>query len=202
MRSHAAQFKMPSAKLLQDLIVRSDGTTKSGVVTQLTYARVHIAKRAEYLGLPASYADKAIEKAAETAERLAPLCESPIEAKLLPWLLVEDYGPLFQTFPVVGFNYTLDTVVPPGDLVIAPQFAFVRYRADFAILARLPHKQAIFAVECDGEEFHQAVTDNPRDACFASWGVRTIRASGAEINARPRNVSALVSDAIQEWAGK
>ncbi len=117
----------------------------------------------------------------ETAEHLCPAFESPIEMMLLPWLIVENYGDRFETFPAKGFNHKTDNGVPAGDIVVAPQFAFVRYRADFAVLARQPTKTAIFIVECDGAEFHTAVKDNPRDACFESWGVKVIRAMGSEI---------------------
>lgn len=193
---------MPSAKLVSDCLPRRDGTKTSGVRTQLDLARNHIARRAAFLGLPESYTDKAIELAQEAAEHVVELCESPIERLILPWLLVEDYGPHIHTFPAKVFNHRRDVGAPVGDIVIAPQFAFIRYRADFALLVNANGKQGIFAFECDGNAFHAAAKDNPRDACFASWGVRVIRACANEVTARPRNVSALVSSIIQEWVSK
>ncbi len=193
---------LPSARLVSDCLVRRDGSTTSGIRTQLDLARAHIQSRAKFLGLPDSYTDKAIEQAEKTAQHIVDLCESPIERLILPWLLVEDYGPLIHTFPAKGFNHQKDVGAPVGDIVIAPQFAFIRYRADFAILVKANGKSGIFVLECDGNPYHGAATDNPRDACFASCGVRVIRACGSEINSRPRNVSALVSSIIQEWVSK
>lgn len=143
-----------------------------------------------------------IAQAEKTCHHLVDLCESPIESMMLPWLIVEDYGPLLHTFPARGFHHKKDDAPPAGDLIVSPQFAIVRYRADFAITARLGQQTKTVLVECDGQEFHAAAPDRRRDACLRAYGFETVRASRAEILACPRNVSAQVSSILQEWAAQ
>lgn len=187
-------------KLASDCLPRRDGSLPSGVRTQLSLAQSHIMHRLAHLGLPTQNAELFIDQAASTATKLVDLCESPIEAMLLPWLLVEDYGPRLITFPARGFNHRIEDAPPPGDVIVAPQLALVRYRVDFAVMARLGRKTKIVLVECDGENFHGAMRDRRRDTCLSGLGFETIRASGADIYARPRNVSARVAALLQEWA--
>lgn len=160
-------------------------------------ASKHLIKRAAFLGIPT--ADHLIERAAAEVNKGIDLCDSPIEKRLLPWLVCEDYGPHVQTCPVPVCNTKLEELPPKGDLFIVPQMAFVRFRLDFALVRRMAgNRLGIVAVECDGADYHNAVRDTLRNGWLASFQIRTIRASGATINERPREVAARVAEAVME----
>ncbi len=128
------------------------------------------------------------------------ICDSPIERAALPWLCYANYGEAFTTFPVPIFFHKEMGPFPTQDLFIVPQFAFVRYRADFAVVARKRQQTKIVAVECDGDNFHTAKSDTLRDGLFASFGIETIRASGSEITMHADQFAARVASAINDWA--
>src|SRR5688500_15331549 len=111
-------------------------------------------ERAKGLGLTNEDAKVRVAKASEHIKKSLMACESPIERRLLPALVFADYGAQFLTFPAELHIAKEDRDAPDGDLVVIPQFAFIRYRLDFAIVARAAETTAIFAVECDGEAFH------------------------------------------------
>lgn len=136
----------------------------------------------------------------EEIERGLELCESPIEKLFLPWLVTADYGLNIDNYPAVVFNHKTDKVLPLADLVIAPQLAFVRYRADFALIARAKKRQQIFIVECDGEQFHTAARDRDRDNLFLSFGIPTFRVRGSEITSRPDKMAARIAQIVGVWA--
>jgi len=102
----------------------------------------------------------------EISAALAGKCESPIEYKLGPALIVaaEKWG-----FRVV------------------PQFKLGRYRYDFALYAG----QRLMALnECDGKEFHskpeQRANDEAKDCAAKAAGTRVLRATGADIYRGPQ----------------
>lgn len=119
-------------------------------------------------------------------------CESPIEKQLMPWLLCQDYG-------VFGGHARLhipksDDMPPDAPVLLVPQFAFVRYRSDFGIVGRHKGVSLTVAVECDGKDYHKdRERDAKRDAYFAAWGIKTVRATGAEIYHDPRSVARRVA---------
>jgi len=127
------------------------------------------------------------------------ICESPIEKIMLPWLVYENYWPL-SPLPARCHSHKKDGLLPNADVIIVPQFAFVKFRVDFAIYARYKGQSKIVALECDGEKFHGARADILRNGYLASWGIQTIRAQGSEINKSPSDVSRRVANVITEWA--
>jgi hypothetical protein len=159
-------------------------------------AAMHLSRRATFHGMDAK---AAIEKARGIVWGGVKLCTSPIEKRLLPWLVCEDYGPYVETFPVPVCDTTTDGLPPKGDLFIVPQMAFVRFRIDFALVRRLKGgRLGIVAVECDGSQYHGAARDTLRNGWLASFQIRTVRAMGSTINERPREVSARVAEAVME----
>jgi hypothetical protein len=126
----------------------------------------------------------------------AALCDSPIEKRLLPWLVVENYGNKIETFPIRICDPKAQKLPPAGDLFIVPQMAFVKFRVDFALVCRLKTTLGIVAVECDGEQFHGAQRDTLRDGWLASFNIRTVRFSGKEITYNPRLCSARVAEQV------
>lgn len=175
-----------------------DLSSKSGAAgLNFDVAAKHLFTRAAFLGLPSQ--DHIVEKARAEVAKGLDLCESPIEKRLLPWLVCEDYGPHVLTCPVPVCNTKLDELPPKGDLFIVPQFAFVKFRMDFALVRRMAGgRLGIVAVECDGSGHHNAVRDTLRNGWLASFQIKTIRAMGSTINERPREVSARVAEAVME----
>lgn len=165
----------------------------------LELAMRHAAKRADFLGLNGTGLQAALDKGAAYVMKGVDLCESPIEKRIIPWLVFEDYGPLL-TFPAVVHDAKTELEVPPGDIMIVPQFAFAKFRLDFGVIARWKLQTKIVAVECDGESYHGAKRDRARDAYLASWGIPTVRASGREIFNEPRTLSARAASIISDWA--
>jgi hypothetical protein len=160
-------------------------------------ATKHLANRAMFQGLPDI--NHFVNKARAIVNAGLQLCESPIEKRLLPWLVCEDYGPHVMTFPIPICDTKADALPPSGDLFIVPQMAFVRFRIDFALVRRLSGGRiGIVAVECDGKDYHDAVRDTLRNGWLASFQIKTIRANGSTIANRPREVSARVAEAVME----
>lgn len=135
-------------------------------------------------------------------ERLHKYAESPIERALAPWLIFDTYchKPTPEPAEVFCPKDGLD-IEAIWDPVIIPQFAFVKYRADFAVVAGPPaNRRHIVVVECDGEEVHGGAAawsrDTKRDGLFACFGIETVRASGAEIYTAPLAVMRRVNVAL------
>lgn len=167
----------------------------AGNATALSFVSSEVAKR-----MSAWDMEKGMDHARRQVANVSDLCESPIERKLLPWLLCEDYGPNLNGFCAMTFNHKRDLVMPTCRVVVAPQFALLRYRLDFAVFARRDDLATrIIAVECDGQEFHGKASDDKRDAALRSIGVQTIRADGSDCTLRPRAVTRRVSELVQEW---
>lgn len=167
----------------------------AGNTTALSFVSPEVAKRMAEWDM-----DKGMDLARRQVRNVSDMCESPIERKLLPWLLCEDYGPNLGGFCALTFNHKRDLVMPACRVVVAPQFAILRYRLDFAVFARRDDLATrIIAVECDGKEFHGKASDDKRDAALKSIGVQTVRASGSDITLRPRTVTRRVGELVQEW---
>lgn len=184
---------------LHNMAGRGDAlaSKSGGAGLNFDLAAVHLTRRAKFLGIDKP--EHIIEKASAEVAKGIELCESPIEKRLLPWLVCEDYGPHVQTCPVPVCDTKSDQLPPKGDLFIVPQFAFVKFRLDFALVRRMNGgRLGIVAVECDGSGYHNAIRDTQRNGWLASFQIRTIRATGATINERPREVSARVAEAVME----
>lgn len=104
---------------------------------------------------------------AGAAFKIAPECESPIEATLGAHLklLIDQWNG--ERSP---------------KLELIPQYPLLRFRYDFAIVA---DGQLIAAVECDGKEFHSSDEARANDAAknVAVWrtGAEIFRFSGSSI---------------------
>lgn len=141
---------------------------------------------------------KAVETGQARMEIANPFTESPLEKIMLPWLIFQDYGP-FMTYPAAVHLPKEEDALPEKGIVIVPQFAFVRFRVDFAVVARHNGHSKIVAVECDGAEYHNVARDQYRDRYLASWGITTVRADGKAIYREPQAVSERVAHTVCNW---
>lgn len=90
--------------------------------------------------------------------------------------------------------------------LMAPQVAIDKYRVDFLFGAMHDGRErpALYAVECDGHDFHektkeQAIRDKARDRALLAIGVKTVRFTGAEIWGDPmRCVDELMDLIVRE----
>lgn len=128
-----------------------------------------------------------------------PLCDSPIERDMLPWLVTGAYRSIFTTpLPVVRPNRPWATL-SIYSAVLWPQFQVGKFRLDFALAVRRRGKAGIFAIERDGVQFHTTEQDALRDAALKAGGITTIRATGREIRDCPTDIVTRISDAVFEW---
>lgn len=126
-----------------------------------------------------------VEKAYREAQKL---CESPIERDMLAALMTGNWHSLPNPFvPVLDPNNVGS--VPDMPVFIIPQFSVLRYRLDFAITVKGACGPWIFAVECDGADFHDAKKDMDRDVNLHRLGIRTHRVTGKDIHARVTEVA-------------
>jgi very-short-patch-repair endonuclease len=157
-------------------------------------------ERAALLGMNLDVARGIIEKASEHIKASLMECESPIERRLLPALVFANYGAQFLTFPAQLHFPKKDIEPPTGDIVVIPQFAFIRYRLDFAIVARASSKSAIFAIECDGKDYHSdADKDRQRDSYLNGFEIEVFRLKGSDIYADANAAAQRIADVIGHW---
>ena len=127
-----------------------------------------------------------LSKQSERVQDTLGLCESPIERLMLISLahipLRQDGGQL----PAIC-DLLHDPFMDTSKLCIAPQFTLGRYRMDFYVQwgwdEKTGHAERMCA-ECDGKEYHGAdqwAPDRIREGFMASFGVHTVRFTGAEI---------------------
>lgn len=164
------------------------------------YATEKFGRACHSAGMSEVMTAQAIERGREAMNKANSATESPIEKLLLPWLIFQDYGQ-FMTYPARVHLPKEEHALPTTGIVIVPQFAFVRFRLDFAVVARHQGHSKIIAVECDGEDFHNAARDDYRDRYLSSWGIETIRASGRLIHSDPHTVSERVARVALNWYG-
>jgi very-short-patch-repair endonuclease len=153
-----------------------------------------------------SMSDEAIEssvtRAREEIGRLHQHAESPIERALAPWLVMEDYGPVFGSILARVHIPKVDLVRFRSDITIVPQYAILKYRLDFAVVGKVSGHDHIVGVECDGDDFHAGPlgqsNDLIRDGYLLSWGIPVIRASGKEIYTRGPGVVARAAEALMK----
>ncbi len=157
-------------------------------------------RRAALLELPIPMAEKLIRAAHSKIMANLDVCESPIEAKLLPALVFANYGDAFASFPA-QLHIPKDELPPPrGDLIVIPQFAFIRSRLDFAVIAEAEGQRKFVAIECDGAEFHKDATkDRMRDDYLIAFGFDIFRFSGRQIQADPLSLAAKVGMHLADW---
>lgn len=116
-------------------------------------------------------------------------CDSPIERDMLAALATAHWGLDDYKYPEVHvFEKGVDEY-PKGPVVIIPQFVISRFRLDFAVIYKSRHGGSIYAVECDGKGYHDPANDRERDAYLSCFGIKTFRATGAEIIKDPISLS-------------
>ncbi|MCI0699374.1 hypothetical protein L0337_46145 [candidate division KSB1 bacterium] len=94
----------------------------------------------------------------ENFEIAKPLCESPIERRILPWLICQP--PSFRYVARVLLQDQISQL-RPSQMALVPQYRASRYRLDFAFVRIINGSLLAVGVECDGKEFHK---DEERDA--------------------------------------
>lgn len=124
------------------------------------------------------------------------ICESPIESAIVPWLVFSNWDPLAAP-PVAVHIIGGGEPFPEKALVIIPQMKFANARFDFVLYVRDIGVRRMIAIECDGQEYHDAMKDMNRDDYFASWGIPTVRLTGALINKGPQRAVERVMRAVE-----
>lgn len=108
--------------------------------------------------------------------RYSSACESPIERIALAALLASSACIVVDA----------EAKVPnpePWEIVVVPQAKVPPYRLDFAVIGNGPR---IFALECDGRDFHKNHdADNRRSISLAEKGVQVFRISGSALYRDP-----------------
>lgn len=138
------------------------------------------------------------------------LCESPIEQQLLAAMLFMEV-PFIEKHPVVARSIAaIDRASASYPhtpfLAIVPQAEVGRFRLDFLIVAKFSSEaahQRLFAVECDGHDFHektkqQAARDKSRDRALLIEGIPMLRFTGSEIFAGAGNCADEIGHMIFE----
>ena len=147
-----------------------------------------IAPTGEWIPLSAA-ALKAVEAVAESVT-MAAKTESPIETIFGSRFALA----LRSLCNDIGWKFSVGT--GDDDLVLHPQFPLVRFRYDFAVVAKWKAKPLVL-IECDGKDFHlsadQQANDKLKNDAASNAGIRLIRFTGSEING---DVSACVAYAL------
>jgi very-short-patch-repair endonuclease len=112
--------------------------------------------------------------------------ESPIEARLLPFLA--------EMFPLA---LARPEAVKDGETGLVVQCPIGRFRADFAVVRRIRGTVRLVAVECDGRAYHDKARDALRDAELGGDErvVKIVRLPGTLIQVDPREAAFLVVEA-------
>lgn len=156
--------------------------------------------RGQAYGISAEVALGRIGKTELQIAAALPLCESPIERVMLPALAFACYAEKFASFPAEVHSPKNGSPPPLGDLVVIPQFAFIRYRLDFGVIGSFGGRYIIAAVECDGEEFHSdADKDHRRDAYLKAFGITVFHFSGSDIVKDPCLCASQVAQFVASW---
>lgn len=156
-------------------------------------------RRGEMLGLSPDGIQAAITSGLRHVARLHAHCESPIERDMATALVFANFRDS-ATFHAVSHIPKEDGRLPRAAVTIVPQFAFVKYRLDFAVIGQKGEQTKIFAVECDGADFHKdAHADRTRDLYLISFGIRVFRSSGSDINRDPVAVAEHIAFALAHW---
>lgn len=151
--------------------------------------------------VPDERREELIARGYREIEKARARCDSPIEKLIVPWLVFQDYGAtpsrLHEPATVVP-DLPKITEILPGCVLIAPQLELGFARLDFAVMANTMSGRALVAVECDGQEFHDARADKIRDFWVLEAGITTVRLTGSEIHNSPRDAARKVAHALLE----
>lgn len=167
-------------------------------------ADFHMASRSFWdwgngMGMSRLMIEQCIERAADDIAAASEVCESPLERAMLPWLVFADYG--LQRPARIHMPKT-DAGCQPGEVVIVPQFAFMKYRLDFAVAVWGKWGCRFFAMECDGTAYHDADKDAERDRYLSSWNISTFRSHGQQLNRNPEQAASEFAYCIKAWVGE
>jgi very-short-patch-repair endonuclease len=173
------------------------GAVSDGVIR----AREHLSKR----GVDPIKAEADIKLAKKLLYAgMSHQCESPIEHIMLVALCFMR-PERFKIYPLPVHDLSERGYLAHADLVIIPQFPFACFRLDFLIVARKQDgPQHWLAVECDGDEFHNATIhqtkrDYVRDQFCKSMNITTMRFSGSKIWKDPHGCGEEVAGALDFW---
>lgn len=182
-------------------IFNGGGLNDMGGATLIEGTTMHMAaRRAESMGIHTQDFSRRCGDAIQQIRATYQDCESPIERRLLPALVFADYGEKFASFPAHIHNPAIDKTPPSADLVIIPQFAFIRYRLDFVVLGRAVNADRWVGVECDGEDYHCGeFKERLRDAYLEVFGIKIIRLKGADIYRDPAECAQRVAQELLSW---
>lgn len=127
-------------------------------------------------------------------------CESPIEQLLAIRLM--DLEPYFYKELSVLSGFKFLSILPQKEVVVNDR----KYRLDFLIECLVDNKKHLFAIECDGHEFHektkkQAARDKARERNLMSKGYKIIRFTGSEIWNDPGKCASDIVDIVQNSVG-
>jgi hypothetical protein len=153
------------------------------------------------LGVPADGIEAIEAKAREQFAKGSRLCESPIERSMLA-ALVTGYWRGFNALPPTVHDGSKDSseTLQPGELIIVPQMAFVKFRLDFGIVAERDGRRQIVAVECDGAAFHgDAAKEQFRVNYLKSWNVPVFKFSGKLLHEDAIAAADVVINAMSQW---
>lgn len=155
-------------------------------------------RRQRALGISDEMIGQIIMKGLKRVRDASAYCETPIEKRVLPYLIFGDYGDDLLSIPANWHPPGTDDELPTDDVVVIPQFRFMRFRLDFALLGFRNGTMHVVCVECDGRDTHDEDADRRRDKCLASFGIPTIRISGADCYATPYGSSVRAVNALRE----
>jgi hypothetical protein len=137
------------------------------------------------LGLTQGRAEELFRGARDAFIEKCTLCESPIEQIMLA-CLAHRVVPGTECFPPKIHDVYSGEPFPDHPVVIAPQFTIARYRLDFLVSVKTAQGQALYAIECDGKDYHSSIeqlaADKLRDDYLAALGIVTLRYSGQWIH--------------------
>lgn len=125
-------------------------------------------------------------------------CESPIEQLLLLHLLELREHNHFKDFDSDAYVM----ILPQKEV----EYEGNKYRIDIAIEIKFMGKTHLFAIECDGYEFHektkeQALRDKKRQRDLTALGYHVIRFTGSEIWREPFKAAHEVNKLINKITG-
>lgn len=127
-------------------------------------------------------------------------CESPIE-QLLGVYFIELEGDMYRELSVLqGFESFI--IYPQKEVEIKGN----KYRLDFLLECKFYDESFLFAIECDGHDFHektkeQAVRDKSKDRNLTTEGYTVVRFTGSEIWKKPVRCTGEISRIISKVVG-
>lgn len=129
--------------------------------------------------------------------------ESPIERRFAGALFA-----VLSDYPAAAFFWPDDKAPHveylPNGAHFFSQAQLAGYRIDFVVILKLQSGPRVFAIECDGHDFHertkeQAASDRSRDRDLTARGITVIRFTGSEIW---RDADRCVEELVNIWVGQ